>query len=179
MSNNVIIMNFDSESKSYQAFSEIKKMHVEKQIKGEQMAILEHKPNHQLEPKEFIDFNGPDKNMKGGLIGMLVGVLAGPLGVLLGWFTGSLIGSVQDAKEIKGAMSVFEETIDIIHEGDTGLILIAEEDDNRFINELVFQKLEGRITRLAVEDVEKEIKLAKETQENVEDHAKKSWSDRK
>ena len=129
--------------------------------------------------KEFIDFNGPDKNMKGGLIGMLVGVLAGPLGVLLGWFTGSLIGSVQDAKEIKGAMSVFEETIDIIHEGDTGLILIAEEDDNRFINELVFQKLEGRITRLAVEDVEKEIELAKETQENVEDHAKKSWSDRK
>ena len=51
--------------------------------------------------------------------------------------------------------------------------------DNRFINELVFQKLEGRITRLAVEDVEKEIELAKETQENVEDHAKKSWSDRK
>ncbi|MGX7419113.1 DUF1269 domain-containing protein [Carnobacterium gallinarum] len=179
MSNNVIIMNFDSESKSYQAFSEIKKLHVEKKIKGEQMAILVHQPNHQLEPKEFIDFNGPDKNMKGGLIGMLVGVLAGPLGVLLGWFTGSIIGSVQDAKEVKEAMSVFEETVDMIHEGDTGLILIADEEDNRFINELVFQKLEGRITRLTVEDVEKEIEIAKETQETVEDHAKKSWFDRK
>lgn len=179
MSNHVVIMNFDSESKSYQAFLEIKQLHLEKKIKGEQMAILEHLPNHQLEPKQFLDFNGADKNMKGGLIGMLVGVLAGPLGVLLGWFTGSVIGSMQDAKEVTEALSVFEHTVDVIHEGDTGVILIAEEEDNRYINDLVFQKLGGQIVRLNTEDVEKEVADAKKTEHDLETEAKSRWFNRK
>lgn len=42
MAKRIIIMNFDIESKSYQAFSEIKKMQAERQLKGEQMAVVTH-----------------------------------------------------------------------------------------------------------------------------------------
>lgn len=85
-------------------------------------------PNHQLTPKDFIDFNGEDNTIKGSLIGGLIGLLAGPLGVLLGWFTGSLIGSTKDVKEVQTALSIFEETLKNIPEDKTGLILIADEE---------------------------------------------------
>ena len=40
MAKRIIIMNFDIESKSYQAFSEIKKMQAERQLKGEQRMLM-------------------------------------------------------------------------------------------------------------------------------------------
>ena len=55
MSEKIIIMSFDSESKAFQAFSEIKTLNSTGIIKGEQMAVLKHVPNHILETKDFID----------------------------------------------------------------------------------------------------------------------------
>lgn len=173
--NDVIIMKFDTESKAYQAFSKIKKLHESKQIAGEQMAVLEHKPNHLLNPKDFIDFTGANNNVKGGLIGMLIGIIAGPLGVLLGWFAGSMIGASKDVKEVKGALSIFEETIKTIPEGETGVILITEEFQTGPIDDLVINELGGVVVRMDRADVEKDIQEAKETQEEVEEEAKKRW----
>ena len=53
MSKRVIILNFQVESQAYQAFSEIKKLHAVRSIKGEQMAVVSHDPNgtHQFFPK--------------------------------------------------------------------------------------------------------------------------------
>lgn len=178
MSEKVIIMSFDSESKSYQAFSEIKSLHNSGIIKGEQMAVLKHIPNHILDPVDFIDFTGRNKTAKGSLIGMLVGILAGPLGVFLGWFTGSLIGGYGDTKEIKGALSIFEETINLIPEGSTGVILIAEERKTGHINDLVMEKLEGKMTRLDKEKIENEIDEAIEAEKEAGESAKKRWSKR-
>ncbi|MFW7433869.1 DUF1269 domain-containing protein [Vagococcus carniphilus] len=171
----VIIMSFDEESKSYQAFSELKKLHQSGNIKGEQMAILEHRSNHNLEPKDFIDFTGADKNFKGSMIGMLVGILGGPLGVLLGWFTGSLIGSSKDVKEVKSAMSIFEKAIAVIPEGETGLIIICDEPNTGHINDIALTQLNGKIERLDRDVVEEEIEEAQKTQEEAEDSAKKRW----
>ncbi|MDD3141254.1 MAG: DUF1269 domain-containing protein [Lachnospiraceae bacterium] len=168
----VIIMKFDSESKSYQAFSEIKKLHASRQLIGDQMAVLEHRPNHLLDPKDFIDFTGANNNVKGGLIGMLIGILAGPLGIILGWFAGSVIGS---SKDVKGALSIFEETIKTIPEGETGVILIADELQTGPIDDLVVNELGGVVVRLNREDVERDMQEAKETQEEVEEQAKKRW----
>lgn len=177
MANNdkVIIMSFDSESKSYQAFSEIKGLHQARTIKGEQMAVLEHRSNHNLEPKDFIDFTGADKNFKGSMIEMFVGILGGPLGVLLGWFTGSIIGSSKDVKEVKNAMSIFEKALAIIPEGDTGLILICEEENTGHIDDVVVNQLNGTIERLDKEEVEAELEEAQKTQEEAEASAKKRW----
>lgn len=136
MAKRIIIMNFDIESKSYQAFSEIKKMQAERQLKGEQMAVVTHVNDgqHQFKINDFIDFTGNNHTSKDSMIGMLVGILGGPLGILFGWFAGSMYGASKDAKEIQEAQTVFEHVIQKIDEGQTGLLLIAEEEDLSLIH---------------------------------------------
>ncbi|MFD2305684.1 DUF1269 domain-containing protein [Enterococcus termitis] len=181
MSKRVIIMHFEVESQAYQAFSEIKKLYVEKQIKGEQMAVVTHVNDgvHQFKIDDFLDFTGNDHTSKNSMIGMLIGILGGPLGILLGWFAGSLLGATQDAKEIQGAQTVFEHVTKQIGEGETGLILIADEEDNRPLNHLIMNELGGEITRLDFEDVEKEISDAKAVEKETKDSAEKSWQNKK
>ena len=180
MSKRVIILNFQVESQAYQAFSEIKKLHAVRSIKGEQMAVVSHDPNgtHQFKIEDFIDFTGNNKSSTGGLIGMLVGVLGGPLGILLGWFAGGMIGATQDAKEIKDAQTVFDFVGNKIGEEATGLILIADEEDNRPLNQLVMMELGGEITRLDYEDVEKDVHDAKEAEKQAKEAAQKTWEDK-
>ncbi|WP_321384027.1 DUF1269 domain-containing protein [uncultured Enterococcus sp.] len=177
MSKRVIIMNFDVESQAYQAFSEIKRLHMEKQLKGEQMAVVTHTNEgaHQFKINDFLDFTGSDHTSKDSLIGMVIGILGGPLGILLGWFAGSLIGATQDAKEIQGAQSTFQFMTEKISVGQTGLMLIAEEEDNRPLNHLVMNELGGEITRLEYEEVAKEIEKAKAVEKKVQEAANDAW----
>lgn len=179
MSKKIMVMSFDSESKAFQAFSEIKTLHTTGKIKGEQMAVVQHVPNHILEPKDFIDFTGRDKSIKGSLIGMIIGILGGPLGVLLGWFTGSMVGSAGDVREVKGALSIFEETLKLIPEGSTGAILIAEEEKTGHLDELVNESLAGKIIRLDRTLVEEEISEASKLEKETQEQAKKRWFSRK
>ncbi|MBM7711846.1 DUF456 domain-containing protein [Enterococcus xiangfangensis] len=178
MEKRVIIMNFDVESKAYEAFSKAKRLHLSKAFKGEQMAVVHHSNDgeHKFEIEDFLDFTGSNKSSAGGLIGMLVGILGGPIGILLGWFTGGMIGATQDAKEVRQATGVFEFLIDKIGEGDTALLLIAEEEDNRPLNQLIMMELGGEITRLDYEEVEADVKktqeIAKSSQEANEDDSK-------
>lgn len=171
MEKRVIIMNFDVESKAYEAFSKAKRLHMNKSFKGEQMAVVHHSNDgeHKFEIEDFLDFTGSNKSSTGGLIGMMVGILGGPIGVLLGWFTGGMIGATQDAKEVREATGVFEFLIDKIGEGDTALLLIAEEDNNRPLNQLIMMELGGEITRLEYDDVEAEVKKAQEMAKSSKD----------
>lgn len=171
MEKRVIVMNFDVESKAYEAFSKAKRLHMNKSFKGEQMAVVHHSNDgeHKFEIEDFLDFTGSNKSSTGGLIGMMVGILGGPIGVLLGWFTGGMIGATQDAKEVREATGVFEFLIDKIGEGDTALLLIAEEDDNRPLNHLIMMELGGEITRLEYDDVEAEVKKAQEMAKSSKD----------
>ena len=82
-----------------------------------------------------------------------------------------MYGASKDAKEIQEAQTVFEHVIQKIDEGQTGLLLIAEEEDNRPLNQLVMFDLGGEITRLDSEEVQQEINDANE----VANEAKQSW----
>lgn len=179
MSKKVIILHFEVESQAYQAFSKIRQLHTERQLKGDQMAVVTHTSDgtHKFKVDDFIDFTGGNNTSTGGLIGMLVGVLAGPLGMLLGWFAGGMIGASRDAKEITTAQSVFGQVIEKIGEGETGLILIAEEEDNRPLNKLVMNDLGGEITRLDFKDVEDELRGAKKVEEEAKKKASESWNE--
>ncbi|MBL1230939.1 DUF1269 domain-containing protein [Enterococcus sp. BWB1-3] len=179
MSRRVIIMNFKVESQAYQAFSELKRLYAERQIKGEQMAVVTHVNTgvHQFKINDFLDFTGNDRTAKSSFIGMVIGILGGPLGILLGWFAGSMIGATQDAKELRNAQSVFEHMSNKITEGHTGLVLIADEDDNRPLNQLVMNELGGEITRLVYEDVEQELDKAKTVEKKVKDAANNAWTE--
>ncbi len=160
----VILIHFEEEAKNYQAFSQIKKLVLQRQLKGEQMAVITHSDDgkHQFSVEDFIDFTGQNKTSKGSTIGMLIGILGGLPGMFLGWLTGSIIGSAQDVKEVSNAKDVFQHMVSEIKEGQTGLVLIAEEEDNRPLNQLVMMELAGQITRLDYEDVEEDLKKAQE-----------------
>lgn len=177
MTKRVIVVNFEVSSQAYQAFSNVKKAHIERRIKGEQMAVVTHKNEgtHHFKVEDFIDFTGTNKTSRGGMIGMLLGIVAGPLAMMLGWFGGSMIGASQDAQEIKRANTIFELLSREIGEGDTGLIVIAEEEDNRVLNQLLTYDLAGRIHRFDYEEVEAELKTVKDIEETTKENAKKVW----
>lgn len=171
----VLIMNFDEESISYQAFSEMKRLHQERKIIGYQMAVVKHKPGNKLVAQDFLDFTGADKNMKDSLIGMLIGILGGPFGILIGWMVGAIVGSMRDAGEVKDALTVFERTLKTIPEGSTGVILIATEQELANVNDVAMDELHGRVQRMDEAIVAEEIKSAQETEGKAKDSAKKHW----
>ena len=82
---NLLIVNFKVESKTYQAFSELKDAVADDNYFVQQAAIVK-KENGEIVVKDEFDtgIKAVDDTLKGGLIGGLVGLLGGPLGVLLG-----------------------------------------------------------------------------------------------
>ena len=177
MSKRVIVMNFKVSSESYQAFSEVKQLVMNRKLKGEQMAVVTHQDDgsHQFKIEDFMDFTGSDNASKGGFIGMLVGVLISPLAILLGWVGGSMIGATRDAKEINEAQDIFKFLLNKIAPGQTGLIVIAEEEDNRPLNKIVFEQLHGEITRFDFEEVQDEIQKAHQVTKDTNEKATDSW----
>ena len=177
MPKRVIVMKFEVNSEAYQAFSEVKKLHVARAIKGEQMAVIKHTEsgNHQFTVEDFLDFTGNNKTSKGGMIGMLVGILGGPLGIMLGWFGGSMIGASKDAKEILNAKNLFEHVSTQIGVGKTGLLLLADEEDNRPLNQLIMNELGGEITRFDYAEVEQELESAKQVEEKTKAQVQEDW----
>lgn len=175
----VFIMTFDKDSKSYQAFSHLKEMHTKQLAVIEQMAVVQNTGNDRLQMKDFIDVTGADKTARGSLIGLLIGILGGPIGILLGWVGGTAIGARRDAKEVKTAMSVFEQTLHTISEGKTGVILIADALSRNDLRRYAEDKLNGRILQLDYDLVRTEIEQAQETEQELEQEAKKRWFDKK
>lgn len=172
MTKRIIVANFEYNSQAYEAFSKVKKIHSLRQIKGEQMAVVTHTEDgsHQFEIEDFLDFTGANKTSKFGTIGMLVGVLTGPMGLLLGWFGGSMFGASKDAQEVKRANTIFELLGKEISEGKTGLILIANEDDNRPLNQLIMYGLGGNLYRFDYQEVEEELDKIHEAQQQVQEN---------
>lgn len=180
MEKRVIVVTVEENAVAYQAFSETKKLYATKQLKVEQMAVVKHSEDgaHQFSIEDFFDPTGSNATTTGGIIGMIVGVLVSPLAILLGWFGGTLIGASKDAKELSTAKNIFEHLVSQIDEGDTGLIIIAEEDDNRPLNELIMQELGGSIHRFTFDEVEAEIRHAKEVEHETSESTKRIWKER-
>ncbi|AYW48526.1 DUF1269 domain-containing protein [Tetragenococcus osmophilus] len=180
MTERVIIMNFEENAKAYQAFSMIKKVQENQELSGEQMAVVTHSNDeqHQFNVEDFIDFTGTNQTSKGGLIGMIVGILGGPLGIILGWFGGSVIGASRDSKEIRQAQTIFDFVGNKIDVGETGLILIADETDNRPLNQIIMMELGGEIARFDLAEVQEEIRKAQEVEETTKENTKKDWDEK-
>lgn len=167
MAKNVFIMTFEEDSKAYQAFAELKQLHATGGMKGEQMGILLNDADAGLQLKDFIDFTGADKSMKGSLIGLVVGIIGGPLGMLLGWIGGSFIGATGDAREVKTAISSFEQTVSLVSTGKTGLMLIARPEDKENIERIVYDELGGQVARMDADYVLEEVKKAQQAEREL------------
>ncbi len=91
---NIVVATFDEESKTYQAFSEIKQAGAKREIKVESLAIVRCAADGSLQTPELAG-QMPASTFKGGLIGSLIGILGGPLACCSAGATGAMIGSIR------------------------------------------------------------------------------------
>ena len=156
---NILIVSFGTESKTYQAFSDLKQAAEDDNYFISQGSVVKKEHGEILVKDEFdTGLKAVDDTLKGGLIGGLVGLLGGPLGGLLGGSVGALIGDVKDTGEYLRDLTLLDTASTLIFEGETVLLLLADEKGDAALTE----KLNGygaKITRLSAAEVEKELEL--------------------
>ncbi|HWV24421.1 MAG TPA: DUF1269 domain-containing protein [Thermomicrobiales bacterium] len=155
---NILIATFDDESKTYQAFSDLKRAASQGQLKIEGMTIVHRTLDGRFEVRDAAmkPFGGA---MAGGIIGSLVGILGGPIGILLGWGAGSLIGGFRDAHELRSDQTLFQRLTENMEVGGTALVGEFEEHDQNVANQIV-RKLSGELLRRPTSEVQADILAA-------------------
>ena len=167
MNENLVLVNYKVESEAYQALSELKRDIANANYTISQAVIVK-RENGQLNTMDgFI--NGKDANddtVTGSLIGGLVGILGGPIGILLGGSVGMLIGGAVDASGLVKDASLLEKAGDSIAEGETAIILLAQEEYETALT----AKLNGfdvTITRFDAAEVAAEVEHAREVERQM------------
>src|SRR5579872_6896434 len=115
---NVLVVNFEEDSKAYEAISTLKQLDTQGQIKLAGAAIVARDEDGRVEIKDEIGDIGYTGRAAGGVIGLLVGIIGGPLGVLIGGATGLMLGSlfdVYDAEETESVLSDISRTVRVGH----------------------------------------------------------------
>lgn len=160
---NIVVATFEEESKTYQAFSEIKQAGTRRDITIEGLAVVRRANDGSLQTPDTTG-RTPGGTFKGGLIGSVIGILGGPLGVLLGWGTGALLGSIRDVREVRSDMSLLRALSEGMKPGDVALIGEVEEPSNQTINGIV-SRLGGEVLRRPATEIQREIERANQAHE--------------
>jgi uncharacterized membrane protein len=167
MNENLVLVNYKVESEAYQALSELKRDTANANYTISQAAIVK-RENGQLNTMDgFI--NGKDANddtVTGSLIGGLVGILGGPIGILLGGSVGMLIGGAVDASGIVKDASLLEKAGDSIAEGETAIILLAQEEYETALTAKL-NDFDVTITRFDAAEVAAEVEHAREVERQM------------
>jgi uncharacterized membrane protein len=155
---NIVVATFEDESKTYQAFSEIKRAAAQAKVKIEGLTIFHRTLDGRFEVRDAAmrPYGGA---MTGGLIGSLVGIMGGPLGVLLGWGAGALIGGIRDANEIQSNRTLFQRLTEDMSVGSTALVGELEETDTNVVTQIV-RRLGGELLRRPTAEVEADVEAA-------------------
>ncbi len=168
---NIVVATFPEESKTYQAFSEIRQAGARREVSIEAMAIARRAQDGSLQTPE-ITGRTPGGAFKGGLIGSLVGILGGPLGVLLGWGAGAVLGSIHDTREVRSDLSLLQALSEGMNPGNVALIAEVEEPSNGVINGIV-SRLGGEVLRRPVVEIQREIEVAERARTAAESEARR------
>ena len=167
MNENLVLVNYKVESEAYQALSELKRDTTNANYTISQAVIVK-RENGQLNTMDgFI--NGKDANddtVTGSLIGGLVGILGGPIGILLGGSVGMLIGGAVDASGIAKDASLLEKAGDSIAEGETAIILLAQEEYETALTAKL-NDFDVTITRFDAAEVAAEVEHAREVERQM------------
>ena len=167
MNENLVLVNYKVESEAYQALSELKRDTANANYTISQAVIVK-RENGQLNTMDgFI--NGKDANddtVTGSLIGGLVGILGGPIGILLGGSVGMLIGGAVDASGIVKDASLLEKAGDSIAEGETAIILLAQEEYETALTAKL-NDFDVTITRFDAAEVAAEVEHAREVERQM------------
>ena len=167
MNENLVLVNYKVESEAYQALSELKRDTANANYTISQAVIVK-RENGQLNTMDgFI--NGKDANddtLTGSLIGGLVGILGGPIGILLGGSVGMLIGGAVDASGLVKDASLLEKAGDSIAEGETAIILLAQEEYETALTAKL-NDFDVTITRFDAAEVAAEVEHAREVERQM------------
>ena len=167
MNENLVLVNYKVESEAYQALSELKRDTANANYTISQAAIVK-RENGQLNTMDgFI--NGKDANddtVTGSLIGGLVGILGGPIGILLGGSVGMLVGGAVDASGIVKDASLLEKAGYSIAEGETAIILLAQEEYETALTAKL-NDFDVTITRFDAAEVAAEVEHAREVERQM------------
>ena len=164
---NVILANYKVESEAYQALSELKRDTANANYTISQAMIVK-RENGKLNVMDgFVNgITTGDDTWMGGLLGGLIGILGGPIGVLLGGSVGMLVGGAVDAGEMAGDTSLLEKAGDSIAEGETAIILLAQEEYETALTAKL-NDFDVSITRLDAAEVAAEVEHAKEVERQM------------
>ena len=173
---NILIVSFGTESKTYQAFSDLKQAAEDDNYFISQGSVVK-KENGEIIVKDEFDtgLKAVDDTLKGGLIGGLVGLLGGPLGSLLGGSVGALIGDAKDTGEYMRDLTLLDTASKLVFEGETVLLLLADEKGDAALTEKL-NSYGAKITRLSAAEVEKELELIAKAEDKRDEKALRDYN---
>lgn len=165
----IIVATFEDESKTYQAFSEIKRASQEGGLKINGLTVMHRnlEGNFVIKDAAIRRYGG---SITGGILGSLVGILGGPLGILLGWGAGALLGGMRDAKEIMEDQNLFKLLSRDMQVGNTALIGEIENEKGNTVQQIV-RRLNGELMMRPTADVEADILAMEHAQNSARDEA--------
>jgi uncharacterized membrane protein len=104
--------------------------------------------------------------VKGGVIGGLLGLLGGPIGALVGGAAGVLIGDAVDEDDKHDSQDLIEQVAQRLEEGDIGLIMSVEEQDENILNHMLV-KYNNFVVRFDAETIAKEVEAIEKREQEL------------
>jgi uncharacterized membrane protein len=169
---NVVVVNFEESSKTYQALSVMKRLDAEGRVGVESAALVEREADGTIRVPEDTDNVIGVGFFGGSLIGMLIGVLGGPVGMLFGWGAGALAGGLGDLERGDAGEEVLDRLAQTLKPGQTALIAEVEEDTAGVVDDEM-HKLGGTVVRYTAEEVLAALEAAEEVARAAEKEARR------
>jgi uncharacterized membrane protein len=169
---NVLAINFSEDGEAYESLTKLKELDEQGQVDLEGAAVVLRHEDGTIAIKDEVGDIGYAGTATGGIVGLIVGILGGPIGVLLGGATGVLIGSLFDLDDLDETDSVLSQMSRAVKVGHPAVVAAVDEQSPEIVDTAI-QRLDGKILRLPLADVEAEIAAAEEAQRAAKREARK------
>jgi uncharacterized membrane protein len=171
-SENVIAVDFEDDSRAFEALSTLKELDGQGRINLVEAVIVTRGDDGQVRTKDEAGDDDLVGTASGGLIGLLIGILGGPLGVLIGGASGLLLGSLYDLADADDTDSVLGQMSKKVKVGrNTVLAQVVEQSPE--VIDTAMMRLTGTVVREAKFEVADEIATAEEAQRKAKQEARK------
>jgi len=168
----VLTVNFDEDSKAYEALTTVKELDAQGQIRLIGGAVVLREEDGRVVTKDAVGDAGLEGTASGGIIGLLIGILGGPLGVIIGGAEGVLIGSLFDLSRVDETQSVLTSISQSVRVGHTALLVEVDEQSPEVIDSAM-ARLGGSVERKSLDEVKVEIAAAEDAQQAAAKEASK------
>jgi len=149
----VLTVNFDEDSKAYEALTTVKELDAQGQIRLIGGAVVLREEDGRVVTKDAVGDAGLEGTASGGIIGLLIGILGGPLGVIIGGAEGVLIGSLFDLSRVDETQSVLTSSSQSVRVAHTALLVEVDEQSPEVIDSAM-ARLGGSVERKSLDEAD-------------------------